>query len=192
MSGVDWLRLYLLGGLVLHKVVWEVLKRRQGAQAGRSEKQSPKLLVVKAVKVGILLAIIAQTLVPDFLPIVPDPGALRVWGAAIYTAGLAIAITGRLQLGGNWLDIEAAGVLERQRVVDGGLYRYIRHPIYSGDLLLLLGLELALNSWCVLLAILLAPPVMLKAIAEERMLARTLPGYSEYCRRTKRFIPFLA
>ena len=188
---MDWLRLYLLGGLVLHKLVWEVLKRRQDSQAPPAPSQDLKTLLVKAVKLGILLAIVAQTLLPDFLPIAREPGALRLWGAAIYTAGLAIAITGRLQLGGNWLDIESAGVLDHQRVVNTGLYRYIRHPIYTGDLLLLLGLELALNSWCVLLVILLAPPVLLKAVAEERMLSRTLPGYGDYCRRTKRFVPFV-
>ena len=188
---MDGLRLYLLGGLVLHKLVWEVLKRRQGVRSAPKQKQGLKLLMVKAVKVGILAAIVVQTLLPDVFPITPQPGALRSWGLAIYTAGLVIAVAGRLQLGGNWLDIETAAVLERQRVVDGGLYRYIRHPIYTGDLLLLVGLELALNSWCVVLVALLAPPVMLKAVAEERMLARTLPGYSEYCRRTKRFVPFV-
>jgi len=67
----------------------------------------------------------------------------------------------------------------------------IRHPIYVGDLLLLIGLELALNSWLVLPAIILVPIVLAKAVQEERLLTQTLPGYEEYCRRTKRFVPFL-
>jgi len=42
-------------------------------------------------------------------------------------------------------------------------------------------------------AILLMVPVILhQAIREERLLARDLPGYRDYCRRTKRFLPFIA
>jgi protein-S-isoprenylcysteine O-methyltransferase Ste14 len=76
-------------------------------------------------------------------------------------------------------------------VVSKGLYRFIRHPIYVGDLLLLIGLELSLNSWLVLGVILLLPVVIRQAVSEEKMLMRSLPGYETYCARTKRFIPFL-
>jgi protein-S-isoprenylcysteine O-methyltransferase Ste14 len=103
-----------------------------------------------------------------------------------------MAILARLQLGRNWSDIESAGVLSGQVVVGEGLYRFVRHPIYTGDLLLLIGMQLALNSWCVLLAVLLVPVVFRKAVQEERMLMRRLPGYEAYCRRTKRFVPFVA
>ncbi|HEV8525468.1 MAG TPA: hypothetical protein VGQ71_13300, partial [Terriglobales bacterium] len=67
-----------------------------------------------------------------------------------------------------------------------------RHPIYVGDLLLLVGLELALNSWLVMAVLGLVPFVLRKAILEERILAERLPGYGEYIRRTKRFIPYVA
>jgi protein-S-isoprenylcysteine O-methyltransferase Ste14 len=81
--------------------------------------------------------------------------------------------------------------LPSQGVVASGVYAYVRHPIYVGDLLLLLGLELALNSWLVAGVLILAPVVVLKAIKEERMLAEELPGYDSYCHRSKRFIPFV-
>jgi protein-S-isoprenylcysteine O-methyltransferase Ste14 len=72
------------------------------------------------------------------------------------------------------------------------LYRYIRHPIYVGDLLLLAGLELSLNSWLVAGVIVMAPFVLWKAIREEQVLARALPDYDSYRMKTKRFIPFIA
>jgi protein-S-isoprenylcysteine O-methyltransferase Ste14 len=87
--------------------------------------------------------------------------------------------------------VEEAQVLPEQQVVSSGIYGYIRHPIYTGDLLLLAGLELALNSWLVLGV--LAPLVMVvrRAKAEEAILSRALPEYADYTARTKRFIPFV-
>jgi protein-S-isoprenylcysteine O-methyltransferase Ste14 len=187
-----FLRIYLLAGLVVHKIVWEVLKRRrEGAKGGQRAPQPLRLAFVKAVKVGVLLGISAQTLLPDVLPIAEQATTLRVIGAAVYTAGLLMAIVSRIQLGSNWSDIEAAKVLNNQAVVTRGLYRYIRHPIYVGDLLLLIGLQLSLNSWLVIGVLLMAPVVLMQAISEEKMLVKSLPGYGLYCMRTKRFIPFV-
>jgi protein-S-isoprenylcysteine O-methyltransferase Ste14 len=185
------LRIYLLAGLVIHKLIWEALKGRQRRTNAQSPTGQPaRLLLVKIVKIGVLLGIAAQTILPDVLPITQD-STLRFVGVAIYTTGLLMAITSRLQLGSNWSDIEAAKVMRDQAVVARGLYRFIRHPIYVGDLLLLIGIELSLNSWLVVAALLIAPVILRQAISEERMLVQTLPGYDAYCMRTKRFIPFL-
>jgi protein-S-isoprenylcysteine O-methyltransferase Ste14 len=197
------LRIYLLSGLILHKGVWEILKRAgKIAVEGNESSSTPKvdpvttprgiaLQLVKAVKITILAGIALQTLLPEILPITSEPFVLRVLGALLYTTGLFIAIRGRLELGTNWSDIESARIFGDQAVVAKGLYRFIRHPIYVGDLLLLLGLELSLNSWLVLGAVLLAPVVLWQAVREEKKLSRALPGYQEYCAQTKRFIPFV-
>jgi len=189
-----FLRIYLLMGLLAHKVVWEFLKRASTVATTASAARPPQsvfLRLVKAVKIGILLGIIVQTLSPEILPITADPFALRAWGVVVFTAGLLIAILSRIHLGNNWSDIETGQVLKRQTVVSKGIYAYVRHPIYLGDILLLLGLELCLNSWLVLAAALLAPIVFWKAVQEEKMLVNDLPGYSVYCAQTKRFIPFI-
>ena len=187
------LRLYLLAGLLAHKAVWEVLKRRKAPSAEKPAPQDQTLMVklVKMVKVAILLGIVAQTMLPEILPISPEPFLLRVVGVALYTTGLLIAVVARFQLDSNWSDIETAKVLSHQAVVSNGIYGYIRHPIYVGDLLLLLGLELSLNSWLVLGVALLTPVVLFQATLEEKKLIRVLPGYELYCRNTKRFIPFV-
>lgn len=183
------LQIYLLSGLVFHKVVWEMLKQK-GAEKPK-ESSSPVLLAIKAVKIFILFGVIVQIWLPEILPIASDLFPLRVAGTLVYTIGLITAIAARFQLGDNWANIETGQILKRQEVVSNGVYAYIRHPIYSGDLLLLLGLELALNSWLVLGVLILAPIVMRQAIKEEKMLAGALPGYDAYCLRTKRFIPFV-
>jgi protein-S-isoprenylcysteine O-methyltransferase Ste14 len=190
------LKLYLLAGLVAHKVVWEVLKRKrplgpQSDQLSSKSSESFQMKAVKAVKITILLGIAVQTLLPDILPISSEPFVLRLAGTLIYTAGLALAVRSRTELGTNWSDIEAGSVHTNHNIVANGPYRYIRHPIYIGDLLLLLGLELALNSWLVLGVLLLAPLVLRQALKEEQKLARSLPDYEAYRAQTKRFIPFV-
>jgi len=185
-------RAYLLAGLVAHKVVWEILKRRQGGSAGVQPKPSSwSPLLVKTAKTGVLLGILLQTVTPEIFPITSDPTGLRVVGVSVYTLGLFVAIAGRLQLGRNWADIESPVVLEHQRVVATGLYRYIRHPIYVGDILLLVGLELCLNSWLVLGVIPLVPIVVWRAVREEALLANALAGYEAYRAHTRRFVPFV-
>jgi len=185
------LRLYLLAGLIAHKLVWEVLKRRQPGGAATPAARSAFARLAKGVKTLILAGLVAQTVLPDVLPISHSPNAVRAIGVLVFTLGLAVAVVGRVQLGGNWSDIETAQILRAQRVVSTGIYAYIRHPIYSGDLLLLTGFELALNSWCVLGVGLIVPFVVQRAVREERMLAGALPGYDAYRARTKRFVPYV-
>ena len=190
---MDLLHFYLLAGLVAHKVVWEVMKRHQKQPLRiRIFAGSWIVRLARLAKVCILVGLLAQTLLGDVLPISQHPGSLRVFGAALYTVGLLVAVAARVRLGDNWTDIETAGVLERQELVEEGVYRYIRHPIYLGDLCLLAGFELALNSWLALGVLVLAPVVLRQAREEEKVLLVNLPGYRDYCARTKRFIPFLA
>jgi protein-S-isoprenylcysteine O-methyltransferase Ste14 len=96
-----------------------------------------------------------------------------------------------LHLGGNWVDLEDYQVLPTQALVTSGIYQYLRHPIYAGDVLLLFGLELALNSWLVLGVVAIFVVALRQALAEEKLLARTFPGYGAYCAQTKRFLPFV-
>ncbi len=195
---IDWLmRAYLLSGLIAHKALWEILKRKpRPAQAETPSPVAPQARLVKLVKLAILAGIVAQTMIPyhwltPLLIMTPDATSLQLAGVLLYTLGLAIAMMGRLHLGDNWSDIETAQVLKKQAVVSRGVYRFIRHPIYVGDLLLLYGLQLALNSWLVLGVVLLTPVVLRQAVREEAMLVDRLEGYAEYCRATKRFIPFV-
>lgn len=184
------LRAYLLLGLVAHKFIWEVMKRREGGRKGEVSSRG-LLKLIKAAKIGVLAGIMVQTVAPEVFPIAQDAAAVRVIGVSLYTAGLLLAVAGRLQLGGNWSDIESARVSAHHSVISSGLYRYIRHPIYVGDLLLLIGLELSLNSWLVLAVLLMAPVVLFQAVREEKKLLESLPGYDSYCESTKRFIPFV-
>lgn len=80
-----------------------------------------------------------------------------------------------------------------QRVVDTGVYRMVRHPMYAGALLLLVGMPLWLGSFAG--ALVAGVPIALLVLRigiEERFLRRELPGYDDYARRVRyRLVPFL-
>jgi len=190
---MTYLQYYLAGGLLLHKAVWEIFKRKSKSAPPRAAaKTSLASQAAKAVKIAILAGILVQTFLPPVLPISSSPAKLELIGALLYTLGLSLALAARFELGRNWSDIEAGLIREGHNIVDTGVYRYIRHPIYVGDLALLVGLELALNSWLVAAAVALIPAVLWKAIQEENVIRRSLPGYEDYCQRTNRFIPLRA
>ena len=74
-----------------------------------------------------------------------------------------------------------------QHVVTSGPYGVVRHPGYSGGLLLLLSIGLALGSWIAIVPILLIVPFMVRrTLIEERMLATALPGDADYMQRSGR------
>jgi protein-S-isoprenylcysteine O-methyltransferase Ste14 len=81
----------------------------------------------------------------------------------------------------------------RQHVVDTGLYCFVRHPLYAGGALLIVGLPLWLQSTAGILASLVPVAVlMIRIILEERFLCRELPGYDDYATRVRyRLIPLI-
>lgn len=84
-------------------------------------------------------------------------------------------------------------VEEGQRVVSTGVYSLVRHPMYFGALILMVGTPLALGSWWALLITPLFVPILYFRIAnEEKVLVRDLPGYREYQQKVRyRLIPWI-
>jgi protein-S-isoprenylcysteine O-methyltransferase Ste14 len=84
-------------------------------------------------------------------------------------------------------------ISEGQKVITTGPYASVRHPMYSGALLLTLAIPLALGScWALLIVLVVTPFLIWRIVDEERLLATSLPGYSEYCDKVKyRLIPGL-
>ena len=78
-----------------------------------------------------------------------------------------------------------------QPVISTGVYSIVRHPMYSGALLLLVITPLALGSfWAMLLVVPLVPVLIWRLLDEENFLKQNLPGYVDYCRMIRfRLIP---
>jgi protein-S-isoprenylcysteine O-methyltransferase Ste14 len=185
------LRLVLVSGLIFHKLIWEVMKKKDNPGIPHPPFRVSFKSLVKLLKVIVLAFLVLQTLFLDLFPISGHPALLRVIGTGLFFMGVAMAVAARLQLGKNWVNIEDYQVLPKQSLITGGIYRYVRHPIYTGDIFLLVGLELALNSWLVLAVLFPLFVVIRQALKEEALLYRVFPEYAAYCIGTKRFIPFL-
>lgn len=111
-------------------------------------------------------------------------------GIILTALGLGIAIAARITLGRNWS--AAVAIKEDHALIRSGLYRHVRHPIYSGILLALLGSAVALDRWRALLGfVLIFASLWLKSRHEERRLHQVLPEYGAYARETAALIPFL-
>ncbi|HMK56790.1 MAG TPA: isoprenylcysteine carboxylmethyltransferase family protein [Dissulfurispiraceae bacterium] len=82
-------------------------------------------------------------------------------------------------------------VEEEQKVITTGPYAIVRHPMYSGGLLMLLATPPALGSWWGLLVFLpLLPMLIWRMLDEEKFLSTNLSGYTEYCNKVRsRLIP---
>jgi protein-S-isoprenylcysteine O-methyltransferase Ste14 len=80
-----------------------------------------------------------------------------------------------------------------QKVISTGPYALVRHPMYAGALVMLLGIPIALGSWWgVLIIVAILPALIWRLLDEERFLARNLPGYVEYQNKTRyRLIPLV-
>lgn len=80
-----------------------------------------------------------------------------------------------------------------QQVISTGPYALVRHPMYSGSVVMLMSIPLVLGSFIGLFAFaLLIPIYVFRLLNEEKVLRQELPGYPEYCQRTRfRLVPFL-
>ena len=84
-------------------------------------------------------------------------------------------------------------VQENQKVIDTGLYKVVRHPMYSVTLFLFLSIPLILGSLISFIIFLVYPFIIAKRIKnEEQFLEKELKGYKEYKNKVKyKMIPFI-
>ncbi len=80
-----------------------------------------------------------------------------------------------------------------QQVVRSGPYRFVRHPMYVGMILMCISVALTLGSlWALVLAAVMAALLILRTALEDRTLQRELPGYQDFAAVTRwRLIPFV-
>ncbi len=103
----------------------------------------------------------------------------------LMTIGLVIMVFGLLSLGRSF------GIMPRARgLVQSGLYRWVRHPIYLGEFLVFAGiLMLALSPLTIAIYTVFVGLQVYRLIVEERTLSNAYPDYAVYCTRTARLLP---
>jgi protein-S-isoprenylcysteine O-methyltransferase Ste14 len=113
------------------------------------------------------------------------PGIVMVLGIVLRQWSIAV-------LGSFFSNM--VGVQTGQKVADKGPYHLVRHPAYTGGLLTLVGLGLALQSWgaVLLLMLIFSLAYGYRIYIEERVLVSELGDeYVKYAKRTKRLVPYI-
>jgi protein-S-isoprenylcysteine O-methyltransferase Ste14 len=121
----------------------------------------------------------------------PDTPALRIISDVIVLTGLIIALWARTVLGGNWSG--SPTFRENHELIERGPYRFVRHPIYTGILLMILGTAIISGRTTPFLALIICFLIYWQRLRQEEvLLTKHFPEtYPAYKSRTKALIPFL-
>ncbi|OBG27840.1 isoprenylcysteine carboxylmethyltransferase family protein [Mycobacterium sp. 852002-51057_SCH5723018] len=116
------------------------------------------------------------------------PAWLSVVGDVLVVAGLSIAMLVIIE---NSYAAATVRVETGQKVASGGLYKFVRHPMYVGNVIMMVGMPLALGSYWGLLFVVPGVAVLVfRILDEEKLLTQELAGYGEYARRVRyRLVP---
>lgn len=113
-------------------------------------------------------------------------------GTAMIVSGTTVNIAGRLSLRQNWGN--QIKIYKDHTLVESGVYRYIRHPLYASTILMMYGFSLLFINWVVfgLNTIVFIPFMIYRAKQEDIMLALAFPDtFQKYQSKTGLFLPKL-
>ena len=166
------------------------MRAREAVQGrgGRERDRGTRVLIALTLGAAIGLAAAAESIAPSLRM----PGAARVLGVIVMWLGLATRVWAIAALGAAFrttVEVDAD-----QTVVSSGPYKWIRHPSYTGLLLIMAGFGLAVGNWLALAAGLLLPlpGILWRIHVEEAELERVLgAAYGSYRASTTRLIPWL-
>ncbi len=175
-------------GPSIYLAVHDPAALRRRMHAGPTAETRPLQRIVMCAVYAVIVAMLVVSAFDHRFGWSDVPVPVTLLGNVLVAAGLLWAQTVVIQNGyaAATLTVEAG-----QQLVSTGLYALVRHPMYSGALVMMLGTPLALDSYWGLLILLAALPVLVvRILDEEKMLTEELPGYREYMRRVRfRLVP---
>jgi len=182
--------------LILLGLIWAALALRWAAPSKgvQTTGEFPFYRLLRLIVLAITFALLFWDLTRVGIlggRLMPPIPALAVIGFVLALVGLAIALWARIHLGQYWSDKVVLKV--DHQLIRSGPYAHMRHPIYSGVLLGVLGTALVLGEWRGLLAFaLLLTNYSIKAKKEERILeARFTDEFREHQRHAGFLLPRL-
>jgi protein-S-isoprenylcysteine O-methyltransferase Ste14 len=171
--------------------VWLVLKDLVKGRGKGAKDKGTRYYVSIALYAGLILAGFLGRNSRYFFPGGRSYAGLWI-GIAIMLIGLALRIWAVAALGASFrLTVEAH---KDQTVIDSGPYRLVRHPSYSGLILICLGYGIALQNWLSLTLAVILPvvPLLYRIHVEEQALVSSIgEDYQRYQKTTKKLIPWL-
>ncbi len=187
-------RSVLLSGYIVWAVMEVIVGIRQFTlqRAGaRLHDRGSRLVISVTFGFGILLCLELPRVVPAAT--ITSANVFVFWlGIVLVYVGLAFRLYAIIVLGRYFTP--SVAVVADQHVVEDGPYKLIRHPAYTGLLIMFLGFGLSSTNWLSLLALMgcILIGLSYRIYVEERVLQEHLgKRYQEYMQRTKRLIPFV-
>jgi len=164
------------------------LKRRM--QAGPAAETRPLQKIIITIAFLSLAAMIVVSALDFRFGWSSVPAAVSVVGDALVAVGLLIAMITTIQNGYAAANIR---VESGQTVVSTGVYSVVRHPMYFGNGVLMIGIPLALGSYWGLLFVLPGlAGLVTRILDEEKVLTQQLAGYADYAQRVHaRLVPYV-
>jgi len=165
-----------------------LLERRK--QVGPAAEQSPVQKILISFGILSLLGLIVFSALDHRFEWSIMPPYFSLVGAGMVALGLFINL---LVFKENSYGASNIQTMEGQKVISTGPYALIRHPMYGGVLVMVIGTPLALGSWWGLAILAVALPGLIwRILDEEKLLERELPGYKEYEQKVRyRLVPYL-
>jgi len=188
----DSLAFALLAALWLGWFAYWLAAARNVKATSRREGIATFLLNRIFVLIGALLLVVPhQPLLWLNKRFVPQTMAAYWLGLLIVAAGLAVAVWARVHLGRNWS--ATVTIKQDHELIRTGPYGAVRHPIYTGILLALLGTAVAIGEWRGLVAFVsFTVGLLIKIKAEERFMSETFgEQYARYRAEVPALIPFI-
>jgi protein-S-isoprenylcysteine O-methyltransferase Ste14 len=153
-----------------------LLARRMQAGPG-AEKQNSQKIIQAVAMVAFIVALVFPAIDHRFAWSTV-PGYVAIAGDMLVALGFLVVF---FVFRENTFSSGVIEVAPDQKVISTGPYALVRHPMYSGALIMLAGVPLALGSWWGLAAVVLMVLVIIwRLLDEEKFLAANLPGYSQY------------
>ena len=164
------------------------LQRRMRAGPLAEGRAIQKLVIVGAF--ADLIAMVVLSALDHRMGWSSVPTWLCLLGDALVVAGLGIAMLVIIQ---NNYAASTVTVETGQSVTSDGFYKFVRHPMYVGDVIMMVGMPLALGSYWALLLVIPGVLVLVSRILdEEKLLNQDLAGYREYTQRVRyRLLPYV-
>ena len=180
------LAIVVLGTFAIDYAVPIWLARRGGGRPDPGEADRSSFLVIRVAGIAaVVTAVLARR-----ANLAITPPVIQYAGLALIAAALALREWAIIKLGRFFS--RTVRIEPGHRLITDGPYRRIRHPAYTGMVLIFVGIALALGTWsgaAAALAIMLAATMYRIAVEEEVLVASFGDEYRDYMRSTWRLFP---
>lgn len=197
---LDWRRAWVLIGvllvvriataIVVFRVNPALLRERATVLVHRDQPRADRIVLLAFMATAFIGVPAVAALDVYHWKLPGPPPSLAALGLVLFAAGWVMTA---LALRENAFAVTVVRLQDERRhaVVDTGVYRIVRHPMYAGNPFVLVGLSLWLGSYAAAMSALLPLALLVVRIGlEERFLRRSLPGYPEYAKRVSyRLLP---